>query len=91
MFIYQNGKVYIQDGDSIVGVNVNPFSTTVVKGTKQKFDVNSDYLLLTQSDMYAKFNILNGESYVFPFKKTGVDKNESINETEIVGSTINSK
>lgn len=67
MYIYQDGKLYVQDGDVLVGVDVTPTGTTLIKTEKSKF--GNAYALLTPSEVRAKFNIISGESYKFPRTK----------------------
>lgn len=64
MYIYQNGKVYVQEGDNIVGVDISPLDITKVKGSTIK--LVGDYRLLTPLEVRAMFGVANGETYIFP-------------------------
>ena len=66
MFVYQNGKLYIQNGDKIVGVECYPDFIKKVNGSETK--QSEDALILTNSEMMAKFNIMDAP-YIFPQEK----------------------
>ena len=72
MFVYTNNKLYLQDGDKIVGVNLDTRGSTVVKGTSLKFDYKEKYIILTPREANMKFQIASGGSYKFPVTKKKV-------------------
>lgn len=63
MFVYQNGKLYVQDGNKIVGVEIYPNSVKKVKGTETKQEKNA--LVLNHFEVQAKFQ-LKDKNYIFP-------------------------
>lgn len=68
MFIYQDGKLYAQTGENeLIGVEIYSDKTLCVEGTETK--LGTDYDIFTPVEVYAKFGIHNGESYVFPVEK----------------------
>lgn len=66
MYIYQNGKLYVQDGGKLVGVDISPLNVTKIK--TETGDIELEHSVLTPSEMRAKFTDENGE-YKFPRKK----------------------
>ena len=66
MYIYQNDKLYVEDGDMLVGVEIYPDCIKKVSGTDTKFADN--FLCLTHSDVYNKFQI-EITPYIFPIDK----------------------
>lgn len=86
MYILQDGKLYVQDGDVLVGVNVTPTGTTKINTEKTKF--GNSYSLLTPFEVRAKFNIASGESYMFPVKKVEEPKVE-VAKDDTVGKAKN--
>ena len=88
MFILQNGKVYIQDKNKLVGVEIYTDNVIKVKGTETEFlDVYEIYDAVT---IKKKFNIREDNPYIFPQEK-GVDVNEPINNAKRVTRKSNSK
>lgn len=82
MYILQDGRLYIQDGDKLVGVEIHSDKIIKVEGTETT--LSDKYSLLTPFEVRAKFNITEGNGYIFPRPKqepkveeTGVDKNGS--------------
>lgn len=74
MYIYQDGKLYVENGrGKLIGVEIHPDKIIKVKGTETK--LSDDYEVLTPFEVQAKFNIVNGEEYIFP-----VDKKEEVVE-----------
>lgn len=75
MYIYQDGKLYVQTGEYIVGVDISPLNIKKVTGTRKK--LSGDYQLLTPSEVRAKFGIATGGEYKFPVEpKKEVVKDE---------------
>jgi hypothetical protein len=71
MFIKQDGKMYVRDGDKIVGVNLYPHGIEKVEGTET--ELGSRYSTYTLYEVQCKYHLPYGGSYEFP-----VDvKNES--------------
>jgi len=76
MFIYQDGKLYVRDGEKFKGVNVSslglitPFGKTV--NVKLK-----DYKALSGAEVRAKFH----DGYKFPKKSKKEDVVEEVTET----------
>lgn len=66
MFIYQNGKLYVQDGNKFVGVEIYSDKITKVKGTEVTKNKNSK--LLSHFEVRAKFQ-LDEKPYIFPVEK----------------------
>lgn len=66
MYIYQNGKLYTQLGETLVGVEIYPHEVVQVKGTETK--LADEYESLTKYEVLVKFNIAN-EPYIFPQEK----------------------
>lgn len=67
MFIYQDGKLYIQKGKKIVGVEIYPDKFVIVKGTETV--QRDDCRVLNAFEMKAKFNIREDNPYIFPKEK----------------------
>lgn len=81
MYVIQDGKLYIQDGDMIVGVDVHPHIITKVEGTETT--VSGNYKMFDGYEIKRKYHIVDGECYIFPrdieeIEENGVDINESI-------------
>jgi hypothetical protein len=70
MYIYQEGKLYVQDGEFLVGVNVTPSGSYLLE--KERVKKSDKYSILTPSEVQAKFGIVRGETYEFPVKKKEV-------------------
>jgi len=69
MFVFKDGKLYLQDGDKIVGVNLDSLGSTIVKGTSLKFDYTGKYCLLSAREAHMKFQTSIGGKYKFPVAK----------------------
>lgn len=82
MYIYQNGKLYTQLGETLVGVEIYPHEVVQVKGTETK--LADEYESLTKYEVLVKFNIAN-EPYIFPQEKK-VEK-----EVKSVEPVVNTK
>lgn len=73
MYVYQDDKLYLQTVDkTIIGVEIHPNSVIQVEGTETEIKRGCE--LLTSNEVYARFGILHGNSYIFP--KEEVVKNE---------------
>lgn len=66
MYIYQNDKLYVEDGNILVGVEIYPDCIKKISGTETKLADN--FLCLTHSDVYNKFQI-EFTPYIFPIEK----------------------
>ena len=77
MYILQDGKLYIRNGEKIVGVEIYPDNIITVKGSETDL---REYEELTVYEVYRKFNI-DVEPYVFPKSKKGVS-NGTTSKTE---------
>lgn len=64
MYIYKDGKLYVQKGKDIVGVNISPTDVVVLEETKTKLEF--PYEQLMPFEVRAKFNIKDGNDYKFP-------------------------
>lgn len=84
MFVYQNGKLYAQHGDKLVGVEIHSDLITPVEGADTT--LADEFELLTVQEMKLKFNIVNGEDYIFPKE---VIEGEPTNDTK--GTTRRTK
>lgn len=78
MYIYQNGKLYVHDGEQLVGVEIHPDKVVKVQGTKTK--LSDKYSLLTPHEVQCKFHI-NEKPYIFPIDKKKVE-NEEVKDSE---------
>lgn len=76
MFIYQDGKIYIQDKKDIVGVEIYSDKILPVKGSETKLGVHEK---LTAYEVKCRFNIREDNPYIFPFEK----KEEKVEEDEV--------
>jgi hypothetical protein len=74
MFIYQDGKLYVQDGDTLIGVEIYPDSVIKVEGTET--ELKEKHQLLTPFEVRCKFNIKSLGSYIFPVDTTVIVKKE---------------
>lgn len=80
MYIYQNGKLYVQVGNGLVGVEIYPDKVIKVKGTETK--LGDSYKILTPHEVQSKFNIKEAP-YIFPVEvKKEVEKVEPIIDTK---------
>lgn len=72
MFVYQNDKLYVLSDDKLVGVTITP-TQHILNDVAEEY---VDGLVLTIQEVYAKFGIAGGQSYVFPTEgeKHGVTK-----------------
>jgi len=83
MYIYQNGKLYTQLGETLVGVEIYPHEVVQVKGTETK--LADKYEPLTKYEVMIKFDIAN-TPYIFPQEKKVVEK-----EVSAVEPVVNTK
>lgn len=78
MFILTDGKLYLQKGDKLVGVDVSPLGCTEVDGTEiEKPD--SNYRSLELFEVRAKFQINEENHYKFP-RESGEESIEDLRE-----------
>lgn len=77
MYILQNHKLYILDGDNLIGVNIDSNGVTKVEGTDIKLE--GIYEVCTPVEVRCKFH-LDTDSYVFPIgeKVVGNDSTSDI-------------
>lgn len=78
MFILKDGKLYIQKGNKIVGVNVDPLNVVEVEGSE--CELKLPYKTLEPFEMRSKFNITEGTGYVFPVENEEIIKSEVVEE-----------
>ena len=64
MYIYQNGKLYVEKNNKLIGIDVS-IDSIVLVDCSETTKLES-YSVLTFSEVIAKFNIKNGNSYIFP-------------------------
>lgn len=83
MYIYQNGKLYIRTHvNKLTGVNIDSGEVLLISGTE--CEIESDYQILTDSEVKCRFNTAT-ENYIFPIKtkvevKTKVVEEVPVNE-----------
>ena len=80
MFIYQNGKLYTQHGDKLVGVEIYSDKVIVVEGTETT--LADSYETFTPFEVRCKWNIESGGCYIFP--KDEIEVKEKVEEIEPV-------
>jgi len=89
MFVYKESKLYILEGDKVVGVDVTPTSITKVEGVEEDFDYSFE--LIEPFEMKCKFNVTELTPYVFPVERPEVqvepDKVEVVKE-EVVTKEV---
>jgi len=79
MYVYQDGKLYSQLGENkIIGVEIYPDKIIKIKGTEVEQRPESE--LMTPTEMKIRFQIVNGESYIFPREE--VKSSEPVIEDE---------
>lgn len=79
MFVYQNGKLYSQDGNKLVGVDVYSDNVLLVEGTEVEFD-HTIGMILEPFEVRCKFQI-EITPYIFP-------REEKIEKVEIKDDTV---
>lgn len=81
MYILQDGKLYAQEDNKLVGVNIH---LDKVEKLKETGKLGKDFKVLTPAEVRSKFNIGEGKSYIFPVakKKTEVVKDEPTSTTK---------
>lgn len=84
MYIYQDGKVYVQEGNDIVGVEIHPDSLIKLEKTRKK--LGDGFEILTPFEVYAKFQISTENPYLFPVEEveTEVEEIKLDEEVEVV-------
>lgn len=80
MYVYQNGKLYRQNGEILVGVEIYPDHVLLIEGTETK--LAEDYVLYSHYEVRCKFHI-DTRPYIFPQEKkeevkVEVAKNEPV-------------
>lgn len=71
MYIYQNGKLYKQRGDSLVGVEIYFDKVLELDGTETSFEDNFQYC--TPYEARCRFQITEENPYIFPVEQKEVD------------------
>lgn len=77
MYIYQDGKLYVQDGGHLIGVDITPDGVTKIKGTETKLADNHE--VCSKYEVRCRFG-LDENPYIFP-RETEV-KHESVDNTQ---------
>lgn len=82
MFIRQDGKIFIQDGDKIVGVEIYPDKIVKLKDTKT--NLLTEHEIFTANEIKRKYNISEDNPYIFPKEvvEKGVEAIEPTTETK---------
>lgn len=80
MYIYQDGKLYVQIEDKLVGVNISPNKTSILE--KETTVLSPTAIYLTADEVGAKFGIKNDEEYIFPVTKKVVKKDDTVGKTK---------
>lgn len=88
MFVYQNGKMYVQDGGKLIGVEIYPDKVIKVSGTETTLDANARFY--TPFEVRCQYNLDNGGEYIFPQEKKvevvvekGVEEHGTTGHSEI--------
>lgn len=83
MFVYQNGKLYIQDGDDLVGVEIYPNKVVKVKGTETK--LADKYQFGSLYEMRCRFNVTEEKPYIFPVETVNleVEKDDTVRTAKV--------
>lgn len=69
MYYLIKNKLYIQDGDKLVGVNIDADqNVTHVKGTETSLKNEIDVTPLTHFEVQCKFGLIYGLEYKFPLE-----------------------
>jgi hypothetical protein len=63
MFVYQDGKLYVQDGEKLVGVEI--YSDKIIKLKEFTVKKKKESKLLSHFEVVCKFQ-LNEKAYIFP-------------------------
>ena len=74
MYIYQNGKLYLQVGDKLVGVEIYSDQVLCIDGYDTVLEEN--HLVLSPLEVRCKFQT-DEHPYIFP-KVEGVVKNDTV-------------
>lgn len=82
MFIYQNGKLYVQDGDTLVGVEIHP--DKIIKVEDEVATLSKSAMYLTLDEVIRKFQIRLGNSVTFDKKVA-----EVVEVEEVIGEEKN--
>lgn len=67
MYVYQNGKLYIQHDNDLFGVEIHPDEVVVLED--EKGILGKEFELFTHAEVQAVFH----EGYSFPKKEVKVD------------------
>lgn len=72
MYFYQksSGKLYVQNGDKLVGVDICSDKVLNVEGSE--IEMCSDLQALSLYEVRHKFQIIEGKDYKFPIEKIEV-------------------
>lgn len=82
MYIYQNGKLYIQKDNRLIGVEIYSDKVLTVEGTETELSENHERF--TPFEVYCKFQIRN-TPYIFPRDTVKVDKKVVEKDNDTVG------
>lgn len=61
MYIYQNNKLYVQEGDTLVGVEIHPYKILRIDGETARLSKSARYLTL--EEVIKKFQINLGNTF----------------------------
>ena len=71
MFIRQDGKLYIENGDGkIVGVEI--YSHDIIKVTGTETVIKPEHRKFSATDIWVKYNIREDNPYIFPIEKVDI-------------------
>lgn len=73
MYVYQEGKLYIQKGETLVGVEIYSDKVLLVENEQAILDESLGVLFLTKSEIYSKFGIAT-QPYIFPRSEVAKDE-----------------
>lgn len=79
MYIYQGGKLYVQEEDHLVGVEIYPDKVVKVKGTETK--MGDTYEVCTPYEVRCRFH-LDEVPYIFPQESKEGVTNEPVDNTK---------
>lgn len=65
MYILQNGKLYVQDGDKLVGVEIY-LDKGSVRLDKEVAKLSDTYEMCTKADVICRFHLSIDNPYIFP-------------------------
>ena len=80
MYIYQDGKLYIQDGEQLVGVEIYSDKVVLVEG--ENTTLSKECKILTAYEVQCKFHIQQ-TPYIFPRGDKETAKEVIVDDTDI--------